>query len=105
MAETKPVRGKISVEGISVEVSYNAQTRLGHREGSPAQLGKRLICAQEVGETDKRYVHGQHATDNGVELDLGCGTEVLVTKPSGDPLLCCGMEMTLQTPQKLPSSD
>lgn len=34
-----------------------------------------------------------------------CGTMVLCTKTGEGPVHCCDKQMTLQQPQKLPSSD
>lgn len=44
------------------------------------QLGKRYVCAQ-------------------------CGSSVLCTKNGEGVVQCCGAEMELQQPRKLPSSD
>lgn len=45
-----------------------------------AKLGKRYICSE-------------------------CGTEVLCTRASKNLPECCGKEMELKVPKKLPSSD
>ena len=34
-----------------------------------------------------------------------CGTMVLCTKPGKGLILCCDLEMPVQQPRKLPSSD
>lgn len=34
-----------------------------------------------------------------------CGTIILCTKAGDGPMACCGQELELQQPKKLPSSD
>jgi hypothetical protein len=94
------------------------------REGKVAQLGKRLICAEElefvtiknstnpdgteIVETVRRSenVTGTVNDTEGNEIYLGCGTEILVIKPGENSIpLCCDIPMALMQPKVLPSAD
>lgn len=91
-----------------------------------AQLGKRYVCGQDLTiETEKeikdqktdeirkeksketQYVPGTFPTENGQELYLGCGTEILCIKPSSEESWpeCCGIPMVNMLPKVLPSAD
>lgn len=97
-----------------------------YRNGVIAQLGKRLICAQEIEatttsevtdpQTNKtttvtskavRYLDGSVNNADGESVYLGCGTEILCLKPSPEKgiTLCCDIPMSLKQPQILPSAD
>lgn len=86
------------IGGEQVEVpTLNGKT---YREGAKVQLGKRLICGQELiinttTETidpvtkatrattsrNVQYLSGKMVDQSGNEIDFGCGTEILCLKP------------------------
>ena len=118
MLEQTPQTNIIS-ESDGTRVTFTSLNGLGSRselEGG-AQLGRRYMCAQvvEVKRPDptnesgfastSEYWVGILTTLDGREINLGCGTQVLCTKPSPKSAFCCGMPMVLQVPNPLPSSD
>ena len=98
---------------------------IANRQGGPAQLGKRYVCAQRLEKTERNEETGKDQTvlksygdktDKPIELDgvpvyLGCGLEVLCTKAGegGTGLYCTcvepNMPMAMKEPKPTVSSD
>lgn len=107
---------KVSEMPAEIFVAINNKAyEVKERVGTPAELGKRFICARElvnktVGKdgvvvTDVIYKPGNMELPDGTVINAGCGTEFLVTKASPNIIECCGKPAVLQKPKPLPSSD
>lgn len=85
------------------------------REGETLLLGKRYFCGLviDVEKPDKKVERiqliGNHITESGRSVYVGCGCEILGTKVSKEAtdriVTCCGMDLTVLKPVPLPSSD
>ena len=89
---------RLEIKGDVVEIEFSDGKAC--RGEQQVLVGKRFICAQEIELTDQKvtnFISGTITTDEGVDVNLGCGIQLMVTKIGEGVrgLKCCDIPMSL----------